>query len=108
MSERQVLESVLAEAISIVFQEYVDGHGLDEIADIFSKGIRIEVGDLLSSDAYAELLQRVPPVWDKAFEVNASQDSAVRASCVEFVLAGLYALDQISRVQRHGRIEYET
>jgi magnesium chelatase subunit I len=31
----------------------------------------------------------------------------VRASCVEFVLAGLYASDQISRSSKHGRITYE-
>ena len=79
-----------------------------EIADIFAKGVKVEVGDMLPSTAYAERLQRVPPVWDKAFEVNASTDPAVRASCVEFVLAGLYASDLISRAQRHGRIEYET
>jgi len=39
--------------------------------------------------------------------VNASTDEAVRASCVEFVLAGLYATDRISRSQTHGRIQYE-
>ena len=44
----------------------------------------------------------------KAFEVNASGDPAVRASCVEFVLAGLYSIDRISRSQQHGRIEYST
>lgn len=108
MSERQVLEAVVAEAIQVVFEEYVEQHGLSEIAEIFSKGVRIEVGDMLPSKAYAQLLQHVPPVWDKAFEVNAAEDAAVRASCVEFVLAGLYALDQISRSEHHGRIEYET
>jgi magnesium chelatase subunit I len=108
MSERQVLESVVAEAIRTVFAEYVDEHGLDEIGDVFAKGMRVEVGDLLPSKSYAELLRHVPPVWDKAFEVNASADPAVRASCVEFVLAGLYAMDRISRSQHHGRIEYET
>jgi magnesium chelatase subunit I len=107
MSERQVLDAVMAEAIQTVFQEYVDKHGLEEIAEIFAKGVRIEVGDKLPSHAYAELLRHVPPVWDKAFEVNASQDPAVRASCVEFVLAGLYATDRISRAQHHGRITYE-
>jgi magnesium chelatase subunit I len=50
----------------------------------------------------------VPPVWDKAFEVNASGDPAVRASCVEFVLAGLWAREKVSRVVRHGRVEFET
>jgi magnesium chelatase subunit I len=107
MSERQVLDAVTAEAIATVFGEYVDRHGMAEIAEIFSQGVRIEVGDMLPSSHYAKLLERVPPVWDKAFEVNASQDEAVRASCVEFVLAGLYATDQISRSQHHGRIVYE-
>ena len=107
MTERQVLDSVLAEAIATVFGEYVDRHGLAEIAQIFSEGVKIEVGDMLPSSHYARLLQRVPPVWDKAFEVNASRDEAVRASCVEFVLAGLYATDRISRSQANGRIVYE-
>jgi len=108
MSERQVLESVVAEAIGIVFEEYVDRHGLEEIAQIFGRGVKIEVGDMLPSAHYAERLRRVPPVWDKAFEVNASTDAAVRSSCVEFVLAGLYARDEISRSQSHGRIIYDT
>ncbi|MFO0791641.1 MAG: magnesium chelatase [Pirellulales bacterium] len=108
MSERQVLDAVLADAIATVFKEYVDKHGLSEIAEIFSRGVKIEVGDMLPSSHYAALIKRVPPVWDKAFEVNASDNEAVRASCVEFVLAGLYATDQISRSQHRGRIVYET
>ncbi|MEX2118332.1 MAG: magnesium chelatase [Pirellulales bacterium] len=107
MSERQVLESVIAEAIKTVFEEYIDRHGLEEIGHIFSQGVKIEVGDMLPSAVYAERLARVPPAWQKAFEVNAAADPAVRASCVEFVLAGLYATDRISRAQRHGRITYE-
>ena len=35
-------------------------------------------------------------------------DEAVRASCIEFILAGLYANSKISRSQDHGRITYET
>jgi magnesium chelatase subunit I len=31
----------------------------------------------------------------------------MRASCVEFVLAGLHASERISRSQTHGRIVYE-
>ena len=107
MTERQVLDAIVAEAIKDVFEEYVERHGLDEIGEIFSRGVKIEVGDMLPSGQYAQRLKRVPPVWDKAFEVNASSDPAVRASCVEFVLAGLYAADRISRAQQHGRIVYE-
>jgi magnesium chelatase subunit I len=108
MSEKQVLEAVLAEAIGTVFEEYVDQHGVGEVADIFAKGVKIEVGDMLPSRAYAERLKRVPKAWEKAFEVNASDSEAMRASCVEFVLAGLHATDRISRSTKHGRITYET
>ncbi len=107
MSERQVLDAILAEAIRTVFEEYVDRHGLEAISEIFSQGVKIEVGDMLPSDQYAQRLARVPPAWEKAFEVNASSDPSMRASCVEFILAGLYASDRISRAQHRGRIVYE-
>ena len=107
MSEKQVLESIIAEAIHHVFLEYVTEHGLDEIAEIFGKGVRIEVGDQVPSGQYADRLKRVPPAWEKAFEINASESPAVRASCVEFILAGLYSMDRISRSQDHGHTSYE-
>jgi magnesium chelatase subunit I len=107
MSEGQVLDSIVAEAIQVVFEEYVSEHGLAEISEIFGKGVRIEVGDMVPSSEYAERLKRVPPAWEKAFEVNASSDAAVRASCVEFILAGLHATEKISRSQMHGGSQYE-
>ncbi len=107
MSEQQVLDAVVSEAIRKVFEEYVEEHGLEEISRIFSRGVRIEVGDMLPSSHYEQLLRRVPPVWETAFQVNAAADPAVRASCVEFVLAGLHATDRISRSERHGVISYE-
>jgi magnesium chelatase subunit I len=107
MTERQVVDAIVAEAVAAVFKEYVDEHGLEPIADAFRKGVRIEVGDLVPSREYAARLSRVPEAWDKAFEVNASQDEAVRASCAEFVLAGLWATDRVSRTSKHGRTAYE-
>ena len=107
MNERQTLDAIIASAIKTVFQEYVEDYGLQEIADIFAKGVKIEVGDMLPSEHYAERFKNVPAAWEKAFEVNASQNIALRASCVEFVLAGLYSMDRISRSQKHGRVTYE-
>ena len=77
MSERQVLDAVVAEAIQTVFGEYVERHGLDEISEIFGKGVKIEVGDMLPSSHYAERLARVPAIWEKAFEVNAPRASSL-------------------------------
>jgi len=108
MNEKAVLEAILADAVKVVFEEYVDKNGLEEIANVFGKGVKIEVGDMLPSSHYAERLKRVPKAWEKAFEVNNSSNEAMRASCAEFVLNGLYASDRISRAQKHGRITYET
>ena len=108
MTERQVLDSVIAEAIATVFEEYVEKHGLDEIAKVFGQGVKIEVGDMVPSAACEKIIGEVPAVWDKAFEVNTSAAPAVRASCIEFVLAGLYATERISRLQSHGRTIYDT
>lgn len=106
MSESQVLKAIIAKATGVVFQEYLDEFGLDLISQTFQQGIKIEVGDLLPSARYSERCKHVPAAWEKAFEVNASDDPAMRASCVEFVLAGLYALDKISRAEDHGQIFY--
>jgi magnesium chelatase subunit I len=108
LSETQALDAIFAEAIRNVFKEYVQEHGLAQISDVFKKGVRIEVGDLLPSAHYESLLSQVPAVWEKAFEVNAAGEPAVRASCAEFVLAGLWASDKISRAVRHGRVEFQT
>ncbi|MFO0963173.1 MAG: magnesium chelatase [Phycisphaerales bacterium] len=107
MNERQVVDAIVAEAVGAVFKEYVEAHGLEAIADAFAKGMRVEVGDLVPSAEYAARVRQVPAAWEKAFEVNAGADPAVRASCAEFVLAGLWASDRISRSVRHGRTAYE-
>lgn len=107
MTERKILDSLVSNAIKTVFEQYATEHGVGQIAEIFNKGVRIEVGDLLPSSAYAERLKHVPPVWEQAFDVNATDNPAVRASCVEFVLAGLYSLDKISRASKHGKVSYD-
>jgi magnesium chelatase subunit I len=108
MNERQVLDAVMADAIATVFQEYVDAHGLDDIAAVFRQGVKIEVGDMVPSDTYEHVIADVPAIWERAFEVNASRHPAMRASCAEFVLAGLHATDRISRIQSHGKTIYDT
>jgi magnesium chelatase subunit I len=108
LSERQVLDAIVAEAVGTVFGEYVERHSLDGIAKVFSEGMKIEVGDAVPSADYRRIVSDIPELWDRAFEVNVAADPAVRASCIEFVLAGLWASERISRLQSHGRTIYDT
>ena len=108
MDERRVLDAIVAEAVATVFAELVDADGLEAIADAFGKGVPLEVGDLVPSSAYAGIMERIPEIWPQAFVVNPAADPAVRASCAEFLLAGLHATDRISRSERFGRTIYES
>ncbi len=108
LSERQVLDAIIAEAVGTVFGEYVERHSLDGIAKVFSEGMKIEVGDAVPSADYRRIVSDIPELWERAFEVNVAADPAVRASCIEFVLAGLWASERISRLQSHGRTIYDT
>ena len=73
MTERQVLDAVLAQAIATLFSEYVEEHGLAEIAEVFSQGVKVEVGDLLPSSHYAKLLERVPLLGRKRLKSTHQQ-----------------------------------
>src|SRR3954462_13629828 len=59
MSERQVLDAIIAEAIKAVFAEYVVKPGLEESPQMFGNRVTIEVGDMLPSGHYADRLKRV-------------------------------------------------
>jgi hypothetical protein len=96
------------QSIATVFNEYVEKHSLDGIAKVFAEGMKVEVGDAVPSADYSTIVADVPELWEKAFEVNAAKDPAVRASCIEFILAGLYATERISRIQSHGHTIYDT
>ena len=108
LDEAQALDAILAEAISVVFAELVDEKGLSVIAEAFGAGVRIEVGDLVPSSDYENLMSRIPEAWTKSLEVNHASSPAVRASCCEFLLAGLHATNRISRSERFGRTIYES
>ena len=105
MTEKQVIEAVIAEAIRKVFEEYVEKHGLDEIVQVFGKGVKIEVGDMLPSSQYAERLKRVPKAWEKAFEVN-PEDERGGAGVVHRVRAGGAVVERPHLPVAEARADY--
>ena len=104
MSERQVLDAIMAEAIRNVFEEYVDQ----------SRAGRNRRGLLPRREDRGGRPAALEPVCRAAQAGAAGLGQGLRGErldrrgragrCVEFVLAGLYATDRISRSQQHGRI----
>ena len=75
----------------------------EDIASVVARWTGIPVSRLLEGEV-EKLIHMEQRLHDRVI----GQDEAVRASCIEFVLAGLYATDRISRSQHRGRIVYET
>ena len=107
MSERQVLEAIMAEA---------DPHRVRGIRRQTRAGRdrrRLRQGREDRSRRHAAVVaicrtaqaRAARPGTRRSRSIPASSP-AVRASCIEFVLAGLYASDRIS-LPEHGRITYE-
>ena len=73
-----------------------------------AQGVKIEVGDMLPSSALRRAAEARAAGLGQGLRgerLRATRRCGPR--CVEFVLAGLYATDRISRAQHHGRIVYE-
>ena len=108
MSERQVLDAIIAEAIRIVFEEYVDKHGLDEIAEIFGKGVKIEVGDMLPSATLRRAAEaRAAGLGQgvRGQRLAASPPSAPPASNSSWPASMRWK--KSAAAQQHGRMVYE-
>ena len=103
MTESQVLDAILAKAIAAVFEEYVDAHGLGEIAEIFAQGVRVEVGDTLPVPTTWNC-SLVPPAWTRRSNNAADIRPFAQAASSSFWRS---LVDRsISRGERHGRLEY--
>ena len=108
MSERQVLDAIIAEAITMVFEEYVDEHGLDEIAEIFGKGVKIEVGDMLPSQALRRAAQARAARLGQGLRGERLRRPR-RAGLLRRVRPGrpLRHSTRSAAAQQHGRMVYE-
>ena len=84
MSDRQVLDAIVAEAIRDVFDEYVEQQPGGDHGD--SPAGSRSSGRYLPSEEYAASQGPRP---GGGLQVNAASDATMQASCVEFVLAGL-------------------
>jgi len=69
MSEKQVLESILADAVGKVFSEYVDKAGLDNIVEVFNKGSGyLPRGPRHSKSIRPKTLPFGHPVWNSCWQ----------------------------------------
>jgi magnesium chelatase subunit I len=102
-----VLDKMLRSACNNVFRRHFS---TAEFADLLQRfehgGFTVEVGDALSSAAYAAALTELPGVDDAAEKLGESSTAASRAAVLEFVLEGLHCSKRLNKTEMDGTAVY--
>jgi len=97
LTESQALNRIMDAAILKVFEEKVGRDGLDEMVSSVAGGVSIQIGDMIPSADYKEIISRAPQMWEAVHILGGDESDQARASCVEFLLEGLYLSGKLSR-----------
>lgn len=88
--EGQVMEKLLAKAISTVFDRSVDLGALEEVIELFNGSRQVEVGEALPSSHYDALLAEMPALASAIAPLLHEATPGLRAAAVELILEGLH------------------
>ncbi|MBI1733605.1 MAG: magnesium chelatase [Candidatus Rokubacteria bacterium] len=103
----KVLTKLVQKAVLNVFNRSFTGGELDEVVKAFQAGLRVEVGDLMSSGEYVKQLGEVRPLHQAMKKLGAADPAEVAAG-VEFVLEGLHLSKKLNKDVVGGQSRYRS
>jgi magnesium chelatase subunit I len=101
--EERIVERLITKALFGTFGRRVEIDDLDEVVTAFEEGLVIETGDRVPSREYVRWMAEVPGLHDVVrglgtFDVtDGSEEPAVVASAIEFLLEGLHLSRRINK-----------
>jgi magnesium chelatase subunit I len=101
--EERIVERLITKALFATFGRRVELDDLDEVVIAFEEGLVIETGDRVPAREYVRWMAEVPGLHDVVrrlgtFDVtDGSEEPAVVASAVEFLLEGLHLSRRINK-----------
>jgi magnesium chelatase subunit I len=101
--EERIVERLITKALFATFGRRVDLDDLDEVVLAFEEGLVVETGDRVPAREYVRWMAEVPGLHDVVrrlgtFDVtDGSEEPAVVASAVEFLLEGLHLARRINK-----------
>ena len=97
ISETQVVGRIIEKAVRVVFTERMGNVNMDALVDSIKGDVNIETGDMIPSAEYRNIVSRLPQLWEPVNGLGGDRSDQERASCVEFVLEGLYLTGRLNR-----------
>jgi magnesium chelatase subunit I len=104
--EELLLSQLVSAAVLVVFRRRVVLDDPQGVVAAFSEDTVVHAGDDLPSSAYAETLTRIPVLSGPVLALAGSEDPAVVASALEFVLEGLHLTKRLNKEAAGARATY--
>jgi magnesium chelatase subunit I len=104
--EELLMSQLVSAAVLTVFRRRVRFDDPQGVVAAFSEDTVVHAGDDLPSSAYAETLTRMPVLSGPVLALAGSEDPAVVASALEFVLEGLHLTKRLNKEAAGPRATY--
>jgi len=104
-SEEKILGKLAQRAVLNVFNRAFTGNDLEEVVGVFQGGLKVDVSDVMPSEAYVRQIGEARPLHAACKKLGAKNPAAV-ASAVEFVLEGLHLSRKLNKDVKAGQTSY--
>jgi len=106
-SEDKILSKLAQKAVLNVFNRAFTGSDLDDVVSSFQGGMKVDVSDVMPSDAYVRQIGEARPIHAACKKLGAKDPASV-ASAVEFVLEGLHLSRKLNKDVKSGQTSYRS
>src|SRR6266536_3228400 len=106
-SEEKILGKLAQRAVLNVFNRAFTSSDLEEVVGVFQGGLKVDVSDVMPSDAYVRQIGEARPLHAACRKLGAKDPAAV-ASAVEFVLEGLHLSRKLNKDVKSGQTSYRS
>jgi len=106
--EEKVIDKLLQKAVLNVFNRHFALHEFDDLLAGFDNGLKIEVGDSLSSLEYVRQAAEVSGFTPAIKKLGGQGNPAQIASSIELVLEGLHLNRKLNKDRSAGRMRYRS
>jgi len=106
-SEDKILGKLAQKAVLNVFNRAFTGSDLDDVVSSFQGGMKVDVSDVMPSEAYVRQIGEARPIHAACKKLGA-KDAASVASAVEFVLEGLHLSRKLNKDVKSGQMSYRS
>jgi len=106
-SEDKILGKLAQKAVLNVFNRAFTGSELDDVIGSFQGGMKVDVSDVMPSEAYVRQIGEARPLHAACRKLGAKDPASV-ASAVEFVLEGLHLSRKLNKDVKSGQTSYRS